>query len=256
MQQTDILVIGGGIAGTATACYLAQYGRQVILLEQSELAAEASGLNAGTLWANGWGRTPDLSSTLSMGSLEVFKTLQLDHGYDVEFRQGGSLQAIQTEEEYAFARQEVGEPLARGYQVELLDGRDARGIESALGPRILGCLYYPQGGNANPVKTVLALASLGYSHWIWWIIRPALSRPISGRFGDEAVRRGLLFPEQGSIRVLLRAPSPNTPRHDPAPTSDFGASQAEIGNNGQESTSRAAHRRWVLPAAMAGVRCR
>jgi sarcosine oxidase subunit beta len=160
MYDADILVIGGGIAGTATACYLAQYGRQVILLEQSELAAEASGLNAGTLWSTGWGHTPDLSSTLSMGSLEVFKTLQLDLGYDVEFRQGGSLQAIQTEEEYAFARQEVQELLARGHQVELLDGRDARSIEPALGPRILGCLYYPHGGSANPVKTVLALASL------------------------------------------------------------------------------------------------
>ena len=164
MHQTDILVIGGGIAGTATACHLAQYGRHVILLEQSELAAEASGLNAGTLWATGWGHTPDLSSTLSMGSLEVFKTLQLDLGYDVEFRQGGSLQAIQTEEEYAFSRQEVRELLARGHQVELLDGRDARSIEPALSPRILGCLYYPHGGSAHPVKTVLALASLAQRH--------------------------------------------------------------------------------------------
>ena len=164
MHQTDILVIGGGIAGTATTCYLAQYGRQVILLEQSELAAEASGLNAGTLWATGWGRTPDLSSTLSMGSLEIFKTLQLDLGYDLEFRQSGSLQAIQTEEEYAFARQEVRELLAGGHQVDLLDRRGALDIEPALDPRILGCLYYPQGGNANPVKTVLALASLAQRH--------------------------------------------------------------------------------------------
>jgi glycine/D-amino acid oxidase-like deaminating enzyme len=164
MHQTDILVIGGGIAGTATASSLAQYGRQVILLEQSELAAEASGLNAGTLWTSGWGHTPDLSSTLSMGSLEIFKTLQLDLGYDLEFRQGGSLQAIQTQEEDAFARQEVRELLARGHQVELLDGRDARSIEPALSPRVLGCLYYPQGGNANPVKTVLALASLARKH--------------------------------------------------------------------------------------------
>jgi sarcosine oxidase subunit beta len=62
MQQTDILVIGGGIAGTATACYLAQHGCQVILLEQSELATEASGLNAGTLWATGWGHALDLYS--------------------------------------------------------------------------------------------------------------------------------------------------------------------------------------------------
>src|SRR2546421_1347042 len=164
MYDADILVIGGGIAGTATACYLTQYGRQVILLEQSELAAEASGLNAGTLWSTGWGHTPDLSSTLSMGSLEVFKTLQLDLGYDVEFRQSGSLQAIQTEEEYAFARQEVRKLLTRGHQAELLDGRGARSIEPALGPRILGCLYYPHGGSANPVKTVLALASLAQRH--------------------------------------------------------------------------------------------
>jgi sarcosine oxidase subunit beta len=164
MHQTDILVVGGGIAGIATACYLAQYGHQVILLEQSELAAEASGLNAGTFWATGWGHTPDLSSTLSMGSLEVLKTLQFDLGYDLEFRQSGSLQAIQTEEEYAFARQEVQELLARGYQVELLDGSDACSIESALSPRILGCLYYSHGGNANPVKTVLALASLAQQH--------------------------------------------------------------------------------------------
>jgi ribulose 1,5-bisphosphate synthetase/thiazole synthase len=34
MHQADILIIGG-IAGTATACYLAQYDRQVILLEQT-----------------------------------------------------------------------------------------------------------------------------------------------------------------------------------------------------------------------------
>src|ERR1700693_2983371 len=105
MHQTDILVIGGGIAGTTTACSLAQLGRQVTLLEQGELAAEASGLNAGTLWASGWGHTPDLSSTLSMGSLEIFKTLQLDLGYDLEFQQGGSLQAIQTQEQLTFAQQ-------------------------------------------------------------------------------------------------------------------------------------------------------
>ena len=164
MRQTDILIIGGGIAGTATACFLAQYGREVILLERGELAAEASGLNAGTLWVTGWGHTPDLASTLSMGSLEVFKTLQLGLGYDLEFRQSASLQAIQTEEEYAFAQQKVRELLARGHQVELLDGRDARSIEPALSPHVLGCLYYPLGGNANPVKTVLALASLARRH--------------------------------------------------------------------------------------------
>jgi hypothetical protein len=78
-------------------------------------------------------------------------------------------------------------------------------------------------------------------------------RPV---FGDEAVQRGHLFLKQGCIRVLLRAPSPNTPRTNTPPLSGFGASQAEIGNNGHESTSRAVHRRFALPAAIAGVRSR
>ena len=163
-HQSDILIIGGGIAGTATACYLAQDGHEVTLLEQSELATEASGLNAGTIWATGWGHTPDLTSTLSMGSLEIFKTLQLDLGYDIEFHQSGSLQAIQTAEQHAFAQQEVHDLAAAGHQVELLSARDARSIEPELSPHILGCLYYPHGGNANPVKTVQALASLAQQH--------------------------------------------------------------------------------------------
>jgi len=66
---TEILIIGGGITGTSTAYYLNQNGHQVTLLERSELASEASGLNAGTLWQIGWGTSPDLSTTLSMGGL-------------------------------------------------------------------------------------------------------------------------------------------------------------------------------------------
>ena len=74
--------------------------------------------------------------------------------------------------------------------------------------------------------------------------------------GDEAVQRDHIFPEQGCIRVLLGAPSPNTSRSHTPPLSGFGATQAEIGTKGHVSTSRAVHRRVVLSAAMAGVRCR
>src|SRR5258707_14296574 len=78
--NTDILIIGGGIAGTSTAYYLAQYGHEVTLLERSELPTEASGLNAGTLWKTGWGGAPVLSSSLSKGVLEILKMLPFDHG--------------------------------------------------------------------------------------------------------------------------------------------------------------------------------
>src|SRR5215467_3349278 len=87
---TEILIIGGGITGTSTAYFLSQSGHDVTLLERSELASEASGLNAGTLWQIGWGSSPDLSTTLSVGGLEIFKMLQFDLGYDIEFRQSGA----------------------------------------------------------------------------------------------------------------------------------------------------------------------
>ena len=97
--STEILIIGGGITGTSTAYFLNKAGHEVTLLERSELASEASGLNAGTLWQIGWDASPDLSTTLSMGGLEILEILQSNLGYDIEFRQSGALKAIQTEEQ-------------------------------------------------------------------------------------------------------------------------------------------------------------
>jgi len=156
---TEILIIGGGITGTSTAYFLTQAGHEVILLERNELASEASGLNAGTLWQIGWGTSPDLSNILSMGGLAIFETLQSELGYDIEFRQSGALKAIQTEEELDFLQQEVQHLKSQGYSVELLSTRDAQSIEPELSSALMGCLHQPLGGSANPVKTTQALAS-------------------------------------------------------------------------------------------------
>jgi glycine/D-amino acid oxidase-like deaminating enzyme len=45
----DAVVIGGGIVGVAAAAHLAEAGRQVTLLERSDIAAGASGRNSGVV---------------------------------------------------------------------------------------------------------------------------------------------------------------------------------------------------------------
>lgn len=159
MPETEIVIIGGGIAGAATAYYLAQYGHEVMLLERGDIASEASGVNAGAIGAIGWGNVPDLEAYLTMGSLEIFKTLQLDLGYDIAFRQSGCLQAIHTEAQYAFTRDRVAHLRAHGHSVELLSMREARSLEPELNPELLGCLYMPLRAQADPKKATRALAT-------------------------------------------------------------------------------------------------
>jgi sarcosine oxidase subunit beta len=158
MTGSEIVVIGGGIAGASTAWHLAERGHQVVLLERGEIASEASGVNAGSITSLGWGHDPDLQSYLTAGSAEIFKQLALDLGHDFEFRVSGALSAIHTEEQYAWARDRAHRLRATGYAVELITAREARAIEPQIDPALPGLLHYPVSAQANPAKATRAFA--------------------------------------------------------------------------------------------------
>ena len=46
---TDVVIVGGGIVGTATAAFLAEAGARVVLVEREGLASGASGANSGVV---------------------------------------------------------------------------------------------------------------------------------------------------------------------------------------------------------------
>ena len=159
MADTEVLVIGGGIAGTSSAYHLAEYGRSVTLLERGEIASEASGVNAGGIGALGWGHLPNLQSYLTMGSLQIFRSLQLELGYDLEFRASGAIQAIQTADQYDYSRDNVLSLKSCGYTVELLTVNEARSIEPELSPDLWGAVHFPLRAQADPAKTTRAFAA-------------------------------------------------------------------------------------------------
>ncbi len=158
MADTEVLIIGGGIAGASTAWHLASLGRCVTLLERGDIASEASGVNAGGIGALGWGNVPDLQAYLTMGSLQLFRHLQLELGYDIEFRASGALQAIQTQEQYVYSRDQVLGLKSRGYTLELLTINEARGLEPELSPDLRGAVHFPLRAQADPVKSTQAFA--------------------------------------------------------------------------------------------------
>lgn len=160
MTESEIVVIGGGIAGASAAFHLASHGRRVVLLERGDIASAASGQNMGGIDSYGWGDAPDLQAHLTAGSIEIFEAVQSDLGEDIEFRRSGGIQGIRSAEEYEFERERVETIRKRGQVAELLTTREVRAIEPGFSPSLLGALYAPLRGQADPVKATQAFARL------------------------------------------------------------------------------------------------
>ena len=83
--MTDVAVIGGGIAGCATAAFLAEAGATVTLYEREAIAAGASGRNSGVLQHP----MDPVLVPLHEASLELYAGL--GHGFDLPAEPAGLL---------------------------------------------------------------------------------------------------------------------------------------------------------------------
>ena len=158
VNEAETLIIGGGIAGASTAMHLAELGRDVLLLERGDIASEASGQNMGGLGGNGWGNNPNLLSYLTAGGVEIFRHMQIDLGYDMEFRMSGTMTAIHNEAQYEYYQDQVASLSSDGYKIELLSPQEALAIEPLANGELLGYVHTSQRGQADPVKSTRAFA--------------------------------------------------------------------------------------------------
>ncbi|RMF84286.1 MAG: FAD-binding oxidoreductase [Nitrospinota bacterium] len=158
ITETEIAVIGGGIAGTATTYFLAQSGRHVALLERHALAGEASGANSGEVGGMGESRTFHLNNRLQMGSLHIFQRFATELDWDIGFQQPGRSIIIQHEAQLAPMSRLVTHWQEQGYEVELLLGGAALRQEPHLNPRVVGLVFTPHQGYADPIRTTLGFA--------------------------------------------------------------------------------------------------
>ena len=155
-MSSSVIIIGGGISGTAAAWELAKNGVPVTLLEKGDLASMASGRTLAGVRQSG--RHP-AELPLAEAAVRRWESLAEELGVDVEYRQHGNLRLALTEDEVGTIKQVVADGNAAGIETVYLDGADAvRDVAPALTDDLAGASYCPTDGHANPQKAVQAFA--------------------------------------------------------------------------------------------------
>jgi glycine/D-amino acid oxidase-like deaminating enzyme len=161
-ESTDVLVVGGGLAGTALAYYLARHGVEVVLVERGELNREASGTNAGSfhfqiaihqLTAAETENVRDRLTTevrLHAEAAEVWKGLEreLEGALGIHFT--GGLMVAETEEQLRLLHEKRVIEEESGLDIEIYEGDELRDFAPYLAPDLLGASFCPQEGHADP----------------------------------------------------------------------------------------------------------
>ena len=153
----DILVVGGGIIGTACAYELARRGATVTLLEKDELAAGASGRNLGYLDTS---KDPVLAP-LARRSLERYTEIADDPPtpFFLDARPIGTLAVTIDEDEVEDLRFWAASAEAVGVEVERVDDR-VRELEPELSPDVLEAYLLHEGHRVDPLALTVCFGAL------------------------------------------------------------------------------------------------
>jgi glycine/D-amino acid oxidase-like deaminating enzyme len=158
--KSDVLVIGAGIAGCATALQLARRGKKVTLLERDQAGVRASGVNFGGVRQNG----RDMRELpLAMRARDMWDELPGLIGFDGEFRATGNLRLASDEERAQQLDQFFTDASSRGLALVRLERAELKVRFPWLSGKPMHGVLCPSDGHANPrlVGPAFAFAAQG-----------------------------------------------------------------------------------------------
>ena len=153
--SADVLIIGGGIIGTASAYYLARLGMSVVLIEKDKIACQQSGHNWGFVRTQN--RDP-AELPLSIEALSLWPTLERELGVHVGWRQCGCIFVAERESEQSTFERWHSTTRDIASDTRLLSAREVAARVPALKATVAGGLYTHSDGQADPLPATRAFA--------------------------------------------------------------------------------------------------
>ena len=150
-NHPDVIIVGAGITGCATALALAEAGAKVEVIEGYHAGAMASGWTLAGVRQSG--RDP-AEMPLAKAAVKIWQTLDSRLDAKTGYRQTGNLRLARTEIETEIICNLVHLQAANGLPIEVLNTQQAQAIAPALSEEFLLASWCPTDGHADPFQTV------------------------------------------------------------------------------------------------------
>jgi glycine/D-amino acid oxidase-like deaminating enzyme len=152
----DVIIIGGGYAGTAIAYHIARRGLSVLLLEAHTIGSGTSGASAGRAQVSESHRGTHFE--LVLAGLAQLETLEQELESEFEWRRLGNLMLIERDEHWQWWSEQVAYLQARRVPADMLDQPSLQEAEPLLNAKkFLGAAWCLEG-HLNPFKYCQAFA--------------------------------------------------------------------------------------------------
>jgi sarcosine oxidase subunit beta len=152
MSAPDVVIVGGGVVGLASAAELAARGARVTVVDRGSIAGQASSRNGGQL-------SPGIDghwAPFARRALEMWPALAAELG-EIGFVQDGGLYVVMAEDPIT-PDEIVAYRRGRGFTAEAVTPRDCASLLPGVSTRIKGGVLSPKHGQMDPHLATQALA--------------------------------------------------------------------------------------------------
>ena len=162
----DVVIIGGGVSGAATARELARYQARICVLEKEEdVCCGTSKANSAIVHAGYDAKTGSLKAKLNVRGNERMEQLSKD--LDFPFERRGSLVICLDEEDMPALRELYDRGVANGVKgLQILSREETLAMEPNVSDQVKASLYAPTAGIVCPFHLNIALAENAYANGV------------------------------------------------------------------------------------------